>query len=265
MFDAYLDRWSLTRDGDPIATHSSDLLPVGSGNIPAMLKVARNEEDRRGAGLMSWWDGNGAARVLAHDGDAILLERATGRRSLTDMAREGQDDAASGIICGVAMTLHAHRGSPPANLIPLSEWYAELPRVAGADTGIFTQASSTAAELLSSPQDRCVLHGDLHHGNVLDFGARGWLTIDPKGLVGERGFDFANILCNPDLGIATSPGRLVRQITVVAEAAQLDPARLLRWDFAYAALSAAWTIGEHRDPTLALTIAHMAAAEIAAG
>lgn len=31
------------------------------------------------------------------------------------------------------------------------------------------------------------LHGDLHHGNVLDFGASGWLAIDPKGLKGERG------------------------------------------------------------------------------
>jgi aminoglycoside/hydroxyurea antibiotic resistance kinase len=42
-----------------------------------------------------------------------------------------------------------------------------------------------------------VLHGDLHHGNVLDFGLRGWLAIDPKGLLGERGFDFANIFTNP--------------------------------------------------------------------
>jgi streptomycin 6-kinase len=262
MFDAYLDRWGLARDGDPITTHSSDLLPVRSGHVPAMLKVARSDEERRGANLMARWNGNGAARVLAHHEDAILLERARGRRSLATMAREGHDDEASRIICGVAMTLHAHDGSPPTGLVPLSAWYAELSRVAGADTGIFTQAASTAAELLASPQEQCVLHGDLHHGNVLDFGARGWLAIDPKGLIGERGFDFANIFCNPDFEIATSPGRLVRQIDVVAETARLDPARLLRWVLAYAGLSAAWTIGEGGDPTLALTIAHMAAAEI---
>jgi streptomycin 6-kinase len=84
-------------------------------------------------------------------------------------------------------------------------------------------------------------------------------------LIGDRGFDLANILCNPYFEIATRPGRLVRQIDVVADAAQLDPARLLRWVFAYAALSAAWTIGARGDPKLALMIAHMAAAEIAAG
>jgi streptomycin 6-kinase len=264
MFDSHLKHWNLTRDGEPIATHSSDLLPVRFGDVPAMLKVARSDEERRGAGLMSWWDGNGAARVLAHHGDAILLERATGRRFLATMAREGKDDEASRIICGVAKTLHAHRGSPPADLVPLSEWYAELSRVAGTDTGIFSQAAATVRELLVSPQEKCVLHGDLHHGNVLDFGARGWLAIDPKGLIGERGFDFANILCNPDFETATNPGRMTRQINVVAEAAGLDPVRLLRWVFAYAALSAAWTIGDGGDPTLALTMAHMAAAEVAA-
>jgi streptomycin 6-kinase len=99
MFDLYLRRWNLVPDGEPIATHSSDLLPVRAGNIPAMLKVARSVEERRGAILMAWWDGNGAARVLAQHGNAILLERATGRRSLAIMAREGQDDDASRIIC----------------------------------------------------------------------------------------------------------------------------------------------------------------------
>lgn len=265
MFDSYLQHWNLARDGDPIATHSSDLLPVRSGDIPAMLKVARSEEERRGAGLMAWWDGNGAARVLAHEGDAVVLERATGRRSLARMAHQSHDDEASRIICSVASKLHVRHGSPPAELVPLSDWYAELSQVGGIDDGVFTQAAATVSELLASSQEPCVLHGDLHHGNVLDFGERGWLAIDPKGLIGDRGFDFANIFCNPDSEIATSPGRLIRQIDVVAEAARLDPARLLRWVFAYAALSAAWTIGERGDPTLALTIAQMAAAKVAAG
>lgn len=265
MFDHCLKLWTLVPDGEPVATHSSDLLPVHAGDVPAMLKIARSEEERRGAGLMAWWNGNGAARVLAHDGDAILLERATARRSLADMVHQGHDDEASRIICGVAATLHARSGSPPTDLVPLSDWYEELFHAAGTDTWIFRQAAATARELLASPSEICALHGDLHHGNVLDFDERGWLAIDPKGLLGERGFDFANILCNPDSEIATSPGRMTRQITVVAEAARLDPARLLRWVFAYAALSAAWTIGERGDPKLALTIAHMAAAEIAAG
>ncbi|HEX2211426.1 MAG TPA: aminoglycoside phosphotransferase family protein, partial [Longimicrobium sp.] len=96
-------------------------------------------------------------------------------------------------------------------------------------------------------------------------GARGWLAIDPKGLVGERGFDFANLFCNPDLETATSPGRLARQAGVVAAAAGMERARLLRWVLAWAGLSAAWSLEDADDATLALAVAEIAAGELAGG
>jgi len=89
-----------------------------------------------------------------------------------------------------------------------------------------------------------------------------WLAIDPKGLLGERGFDFANIFCNPDGPIATAPGRLKRQIDVVASAAALEHRRLLKWVLAYAGLSAAWSLGEGERPNLALAVAAQAAAAL---
>ena len=265
MFDRYLKRWNLTRDGIPIVTHSSDLLPVRQDGRPAMLKIAREAEERRGAGLMAWWDGDGAARVLAHEGDAVLLERATGNRSLTAMARDGADDEASRILCDVAARLHAPRNRALPDLIPLSAWFAELEPAAAKHGGVLARAADTARGLLSEQRESAVLHGDLHHGNVLDFGARGWLAIDPKRLLGERAFDFANIFRNPDLEIAKAPGRLARQASVIAEAARLDRSRLLRWVLAYAGLSAAWSLNDGDDATLDLTIAEIAAAEIARG
>jgi streptomycin 6-kinase len=265
MFDRYLKRWNLTRDGIPIVTHSSDLLPVRQDGRPAMLKIAREAEERRGAGLMAWWDGNGAARVLAHDGDAVLLERATGHRSLAAMARDGADDEASRILCDVAARLHAPRNRPLPDLIPLSAWFAELEPAAAKHGGILARAADMARSLLNDQHEIAVLHGDLHHGNVLDFGPRGWLAIDPKRLLGERAFDFANIFRNPDLEIAKAPGRLAHQATVIAEAARLDRARLLRWILAYAGLSAAWILNDGDDATLDLTVAEIAAAELARG
>jgi streptomycin 6-kinase len=263
MFGPYLKRWNLVPDGDPIATHSSDLLPVRHDGQPAMLKIAREAEERRGGLLMRWRDGDGAALVLAHDDDALLLERAVGDRSLTAMARDGKDDEASRILCDVAARLHAPRNRPVPDLIPLSTWFAELEPAAARHGGILARAAAVARELLAHPREVGALHGDLHHGNVLDFGARGWLAIDPKGLIGERGFDYANIFRNPDLEIATAPGRLARQATIIAEAARLDRARLLRWVFAYAGLSAAWLLGDGEDATLDLTVAELAAAEVA--
>jgi streptomycin 6-kinase len=80
--------------------------------------------------------------------------------------------------------------------------------------------------------------------------------------MGERGFDFANIFCNPALEIATTPGRLARQAAVVSEAVGLERVRLLKWILAYAGLSAAWSINDGEDPRLALAVAQLAAAEL---
>lgn len=262
-FAGYVTRWNLIPDGRPITTRTSDLLPVLYKGIPAILKIAREPEERWGGPLMVWWDGEGAARVLAHEGDALVLERAVGQRSLDEMAQSGHDDEASRIICDVAAKLHAPRPQPAPELIPLTHWFAELEPAALRMGGVLRQSLDASRGLLREPQSVGVLHGDLHHGNILDGGMRGWLAIDPKRLLGERAFDFANIFCNPDLETASAPGRLARQATVVALAAGLDRRRLLRWILAYAGLSAAWSMGtSDEDPDLALLIAELAAAEL---
>jgi streptomycin 6-kinase len=173
VFDDYLERWHLAPDGAPIVTHSSRLLPVLQAGVPAMLKIAQEDEERRGPDLMAWWNGDGAARVLAHHGDAVLLERATGRRSLAQMAREGYDDEASRIIVEVAGRLHAPRKRALPALTPLHHWFAALEPAAAKHGGILARAAAVARALLDEPREVGVLHGDLHHDNVLDFGARG--------------------------------------------------------------------------------------------
>ena len=255
----WLSRWRLVPDGEPLVTPSSVLLPVRSNGAPAMLKLATVDEERRGGAVLAWWDGDGAARVLAREGAALLMERVDGSRSLAETARAGGDDAATRVLCAVAARLHAPRPNPPPEAHPLEAWFAELWGVAERQGGVLARAAEAATSLLAEPREVVVLHGDLHHGNVLDGGGRGWLAIDPKGLLGERGYDFANIFCNPDLAVAIAPGRLERQLDVVAEAAGLERERLLRWVLAYAGLSAAWTINEGNEPDVALPVAEIAA------
>jgi streptomycin 6-kinase len=265
MFSDYLERWQLTPDGDPIITPTSRLLPVSRSGSTAMLKLAVHPEERRGNRLMTWWNGNGAACVLMHDGDAILMERASGGTSLADLARHGRDDEACRIMCAAVVRLHAGE-SPPQDiakdLVPLTRWFEALMQAAERHGGILRLCATIASELLATARDVNVLHGDIHHGNVLDFGPRGWLVIDPKGLIGERSFDYANLFCNPDIETATSPGRLVQRLEVVAAAAAIDRSQLLRWILAWAGLSAAFAIEDGGSPKEALTVAELAAAEL---
>jgi streptomycin 6-kinase len=231
-----------------VITRSSWILPVRLGLTAAVLKVARTPDEQAGYRLMSWWDGDGAARVLASDDGALLLERAAGVQSLAHMARTGQDDLACRILCRAAAQLHAPRAGSPPDLHPLDRWFAPLFELAP-NHGLLAPAAEMARELLAHPRDVRPLHGDLHHDNVLDFAERGWLAIDPHGLVGERTFDFANIFTNPDLAdptrpVATRPGCLETRLRVVTEETGVEAARMLQWIVAWTGLSAAWFLGD---------------------
>ncbi|MFB6609799.1 aminoglycoside phosphotransferase family protein [Agromyces sp. NPDC056379] len=243
---AWLRRWHLRPDGDPMTTASSRLIPVRtSDGAPAMLKLAQVDEEERGAELLVALEGHGAANVLAHRDEALLLERATGTRDLVRMVAEGRDDEASRTICAAAGRIHGasalvlERPDPP-ELVDLPTWFRELFAAADGLGAQHRRGADIAAALLDDPRDPVVLHGDLHHGNVLDFGERGWLAIDPKGLVGEAGFDYCNLLCNPSPERALRPGRLERQFGVVAEASGIERSRLAQWLVAWCALSSTW-------------------------
>jgi streptomycin 6-kinase len=265
LFEPWLMRWGLAPDGEVISTPYSQLMPVLSGSYPAMLKVALAEEERRGAAVMEWYAGNGAAFALAHEKEALLMERASGWRSLAQMARGGFDTEATRVICGVVKRLHAPRERlPPPSLVPLSQWFRALDPAAAREGGILRKGAVTAQMLLAMPREQVVLHGDIHHDNILDGGASGWLAIDPKGLIGERTFDYANIFLNPDLIFAATPDRLRAQAHIVAAEARIGLPRLLQWILAYACLSASWIMEERGDPRPTLAIAEIAAREAAA-
>ena len=265
VLQSWLTRWRLVPDGQIICTHSSLLLPVQSDSAPAMLKIAKAEEEINGAHLMSWYAGSGAARVLAHEGSALLLERLCGPQSLIEMERSGKGSEATRIICKVVAKLHSARDRPPPKtLYPMQGWFRPLEPMASRLGGVLTKSAIAARQLLAMPQSVVPLHGDIHHGNVLDGNERGWLAIDPKGVLGERAFDYANLFCHPEAKIAKEPGRLLERIDTVARYGHQDPNRLLMWILAYAGLKSVWTMERYGNGQEAreLKIAEMAAAAL---
>ena len=139
-----------------------------------MLKVARIPDEGAGYRLLTWWDGQGAARVFASTADALLMERASGAGDLAQMAWSGRDDEACQILCDTAARLHAPRSGPLPDLHPLEDWFQPLFQLAP-DHAALAPAADIARQLLAAPHAIGPLHGDLHHENVLDFGERdGW-------------------------------------------------------------------------------------------
>lgn len=264
LFAAYLTRWGLVPDGAPIVTRAARLLPVRRGDEPAMLKVATDPDERHGHILLRWWAGDGAARLLAADDTALLLERATGSRSLAELARSGHDDEATIALCDAIAALHRPRPTPiPAGLVDLPTWFSALGPGARRHGGLLREALATASRLLADLRDVRPLHGDLHHDNVLDFGARGWLAIDPKHLLGDPAFDYAVVFANPDMAggppLAVHERVFHRRLELVTQRSGIARARLLDWLLAWSGLSAAWILADGDAPEIDLRIAELAA------
>ena len=263
-----LQAWELSADGKYFLAGNSLLQPVLSEGRQAMLKIPLSGKGGaagvgEGAGetgfrLLTCWDGKAAVKVYRYDAGALLMERAVGEGSLRQLVLAGHEDEANTIVCKVVAQLHAHACAETPGLTPLATWFRSLEKAAAQHGGLFATCQSVADKLLREPQDQLALHGDIHYDNILDSGNRGWIAIDPKGVIGERGFDYANLFCNPTIEFATSPARLPREIPLVAARAGLEPQRLLRWIIAWAGLMASWMLEDKEDPTLPLLVAELA-------
>lgn len=255
-----LRRWRLKPDGPVTETPLSWVLPVRHGHSPAMLKVLKPTSDEvNAAALLRYWDGAGAVRLYEADANALLMERADGSRSLTAMAISGHDTQAAEILAETATRLHTHRHHAiSAQLTSLQERFSSL-YAREAMVPLLTRCAAVAHHLLATERDIIPLHGDLHHGNVLDGGQRGWLAIDPKALIGERAYDVANVFQNPWLNtdIVHRPERMRWLAELFAARLHLDMQRVLAFALAHAGLCASWEMEDGGDPSCQLRNAEL--------
>jgi streptomycin 6-kinase len=203
------------------------------------------------AAALRAYGGRGAVRLLAHDGarGAHLLERADPGTPASALVPQ-EDAAALAALLSVRRALHAAACPPDGELPPLSrlgESFDGYLRAFPGDGPLPRRLVSTAGrlfgELCASAPESVVLHGDLHHDNVLR-SDRSWLAIDPHGWVGDPGYDLGAILYNPpelsDVdALALLPGRLSR---LIEAADDIPRERVIAWCFVKAVLSDVWNV-----------------------
>jgi streptomycin 6-kinase len=137
----------------------------------------------------------------------------------------------------------------------LATWMRALDQpAAGIDAGLRGRARDLAAELQQGAEP-FVLHGDFHHENVLREGDGSLVIIDPKGIVGARGFDVGALLWNPYGQVLDRPQVMPVRLDVLAAELRLDRAELRAWGWVAAVLSAAWEVEDGGDPAYPLGVA----------
>lgn len=225
---------------------------VGANGRELILKLGVvNPELLTEIEALRLYDGRGIAQLVAADPEqgALLLERLRPGTMLSTLA----DDAlATSIAAGVMRQLW--RPVPPDHPFPsVAKWAAGLGRLRqrfGGGTGplpplMVERAEALFRDLIASMSGSVLLHGDLHHFNILAAERQPWLAIDPKGLVGEPEYEVGPLLCNPFPRLLTMPHVdciLARRVDQLAEELGFDRARLAGWAVAQAVLSAWWCI-----------------------
>ena len=105
------------------------------------------------------------------------------------------------------------------------------------------------------------MHGDFHHYNIL-FSERGWLIIDPKGVIGPAGYEVGPLLINPwgELINRSDIQKITRRrIDILHEHRGFERQRIHEWGLAHAVLSSWWSIEEHTGWEYAAAFAEMIA------
>ncbi len=231
-----------------VSTKTSVLVYGKRAARPVVLKVVKEQGDEWRCGeIAAKFGGRGVVEVLEHMPGVALLERLDPGEPLAALTLNGRDDEATDII---AMMLGRMSPQDPPEWCPTVEsWGEGFARYVASGNervprALVESAQRIFRDLARTQRNPALLHGDLHHYNVLSDRARGWCAIDPKGVVGELEYEIGAVLRNPiDRPELFATLEVVeRRLDQFGLVLGIDVGRARAWAFAQAVLSAIWSI-----------------------
>ncbi len=211
---------------------------------------------------LRFFDGNGAVRLLEVDDELcmFLLERVKPGEMLTMIE---DDDRAMNIAADVMLKLW--KPAPQNNrLIKLTDWFKGFDKLRTRfdggtgpfDKALLERAESAARQFFAEDAAPTLMHGDLHHFNILSSG-QSWVAIDPKGVIGPVAYEVGPLLINPWGDVQKISQCTERRIAILSERLGFEREHILKWALVHAVLSAWWSIEEHADASFALACARI--------
>jgi len=222
----------------------------GSG---AVLKLGvPNKEFSTEIAALQLFNGNGMVRLIDSDADKgiLLLEHIMPGETLKSI----HNDQQATLIAADVMRKIRIPAPLNSTFATTSQWATGLAKLRARYQGgtgpiperFVTKAEETYAKLHSTTRNLQLLHGDLHHDNIISAEREPWLAIDPKGVIGEPEYEVISFLMNnlPDL----NPIEITRaRVDIFVEELGLNKQRVLAWAFSHAVLAASWNIDDNID------------------
>ena len=265
-------RWGLT-EITPVPDLSYNFVAFAKRQgADVVLKMGVPNRELTGEmNALKLFNGQGACQLLDCDEERgfLLLERVKPGMTLAELE---DDDERTRIAAGLMQSIWRPADRDPQTgqarkFIQLSDWFAGLGKIRphfNGGLGPFPKALLETVEAflpeLFAGQAATLLHGDFHHFNILLSAERGWLVIDPKGVIGPAGYEAGPLLLNPWHSLGQRAGfkrRSARRLDILAEHLGWERGILLKWAAAHAVLSAWWCIEDRMDIKYSLQCAEI--------
>ena len=266
LIKQYEEKWSL-KVLPPFDLNYNYVAPVVlSSGFEAVLKIGfpQDKEFQSEIKALTLFNGKGVVKILeAEAKDAvILIEKVEPGVPLSSLA---DDDKTTRILARVMKRI---RKSLPSNhnFITVAEWSSAIPKLRQQIRGrigpiplhLMTKAEKLFEKLITSAEPSVLVHGDLHHDNVLSSNRGEWLAIDPKGIAAEPAYEVAAMIRNPYeklKNISNLEPIIRRRLLILSEELNIDVHRVQEWCIAQTVLSAVWNLEEAKGPEHALRVA----------
>lgn len=250
--ETYLQKWELTSEG-PVDNLSYNfvLKVTDSYGTPLILKLGvPNFDTRNEMVTLQTYNGDGCAKLLKSDPEngVMLLERIVPGTMLS-----AERDEMAVLENYIEVWKAIRRPVPNGTSTPsLKHWFEGLARYRNAGGGPISMEHVQLAEgffqqVMETSNGLQLLHGDLHHENILYSKQKGWMAIDPKGVAGDPYFDVVSFLINQLESKPDQKSILKQRVDTISEQLGLNRERLLKAAIALGTLYACWGVEDLAD------------------
>ncbi len=258
LIKEFEEKWSI-KIGKPFGLFINYVAPAmktDGSDVVIKIGFPEDEEFITEVNALKIFNGEGIVRLLDADleKEVILLERLKPGIQLSLL----EDDKEATRIIALAMKKLWKPVPSNHNFPTLADWShgfqwyfdsigkKDLPM----SVEIVKEAQEIFSGLVGNPNEQYLLHGDLHHENVLSAQRESWLAIDPKGVIGEREYEVAAMLRNPHTKLLkmNDPKKVLRKrLEILSEILGFDEERIIKWGYAQTILSVIWNLQGGND------------------
>ena len=248
-------KWNLSNFKPfPNLTYNYVLSANQNGNTPVVLKVGmENDLLQKEAEMLRFFADCGAVNLINSCDGALLLQKCVPGYSLMDYFPNDEERSVE-IIAKVIKRLHSasQKQENLSEVTPLKELLGDLYQASNIAEDYIAKARNFAEALMKTTMKNVMMHGDLHHDNVIyDESEQNWKIIDPFGVIGDPIYEYASFMINPIDKIWKCDDALAiieNRVQKFSKIADVDPTRLKQWTFVKSVLCLIWTEGtQNRD------------------